>query len=92
MSNFDITGIQDFRGLYKEMVGAFLEKGLEGELEEELGYSKYDQGNKETSNNWNGHTMKSLKMGNGLLEQMVPRDRDWEFKPRLVKKRQSSQT
>jgi transposase-like protein len=90
MSNFDVTGLQDFRGLYKEMVGVFLENGLEGELEEELGYSKNDHRNKETSNSQNGHTTKSLRTGNGLLELKVPRDRNGEFEPQLVKKRQSS--
>jgi len=90
MSQVDITGLHDFRDLYKEMLGVFLENGLEGELEEELGYSKYDHRNKETTNRRNGHTPKSLKTSNGLLEINVPRDRNGEFDPQLVKKNQSS--
>jgi transposase-like protein len=90
MSQFGISGVQDFSGLYREMVGAFLEAGLEGELEEELGYGKYDPRDKETSNRRNGHSSKSLKTGNGLLEIQVPRDRDGDFEPQLVKKHHGS--
>jgi len=92
MSQFNIQGVGDFRDLFKEMVGAFLENGLEGELDDELGYSKYDYRDKETDNSRNGHTRKRLKTSNGELEIKVPRDRDGEYDPQLVKKRQSSIT
>jgi transposase-like protein len=92
MSQFNITGVSDFRGLFKEMVGVFLENGLEGEIEDELGYSKYDYRDKETDNSRNGHTRKSLKTSNGELELKVPRDRNGDFEPQLVKKHQSSIT
>ncbi|MDR2693800.1 MAG: transposase [Chitinispirillales bacterium] len=90
MSDFGISGVQDFSGLYREMVGAFLEAGLEGELEADLGYERYGHESKETANRRNGHTAKSLKTGNGLLEIQVPRDRDGEFEPQLVKKHHGS--
>jgi transposase-like protein len=92
MSQFNITGVSDFRGLFKEMLGVFLENGLEGEIEDELGYSKYDYRDKDTDNSRNGHTRKSLKTSNGELEIKVPRDRNGEFEPQLVKKHQSSIT
>jgi putative transposase len=92
MSQFNINGIGDFRGLFKEMVGVFLENGLEGEMEDELGYSKYDYRDKETDNSRNGHTRKSLKTSNGELDLKVPRDRNGDFEPQLVKKHQSSIT
>lgn len=43
----DVSGIQD---LFKEMVSTVLENGPEAELDEELGYSKYDYRNKQTDN------------------------------------------
>ncbi|GBU22961.1 transposase [Fibrobacteres bacterium R8-0-B4] len=92
MTQFNIKEMGDFRGLFKEMVGAFLESGLDGEMEDELGYSKYDYRNKETDNSRNGHTRKSLKTSNGELEIQVPRDRNGDFEPQLVKKHQSSLT
>ena len=37
---------------------SFLENGLEAELDEELGYTKYDYNNKTTDNSRNGHSSK----------------------------------
>ncbi len=72
------------------MVGAVLENGLEGELDEELGYSKYDYRNKKTDNSRNGYSEKTLKTSLGDLELSIPRDRKGEFEPQLVKKNQTS--
>ena len=83
----DVAGVQD---LFKEMVGTVLENGLEGELEEELGYSKYDYRNKETDNSRNGYSEKTLKTSLGDMDISVPRDRKGEFDPQMVKKNQTS--
>ncbi len=83
----DVEGVQD---LFKEMVGTVLENGLEGELDEELGYSKYDYQNKQTENSRNGYSEKTLKTSLGDLELSIPRDRKGEFDPQLVKKNQTS--
>lgn len=72
------------------MIGAVLENGLEGELEEELGYSKYDYRNKETGNSRNGHTHKTMKTSFGDMDLAVPRDRNGEFEPQLIKKQQTT--
>lgn len=83
----DVAGVQE---LFKEMVSTVLENGLEGELEEELGYSRYDYRNKETDNSRNGHSEKTLKSSLGDIEIQVPRDRKSEFEPQLVKKHQTT--
>lgn len=38
----DVEDYSYLRSVFKEMVGEVLENGLEGELDDELGYSKYD--------------------------------------------------
>lgn len=83
----DVAGVQE---LFKEMVSTVLETGLEGELDEELGYSKYDYRNKDTDNSRNGHSEKTLKTSYGDVELSVPRDRKGEFEPQLVKKNQTT--
>jgi Transposase and inactivated derivatives len=83
----DVEGVQE---LYKEMIGTVLENGLAGELEEELGYSKYDYRNKETDNSRNGYSEKTLKGSLGEIEISVPRDRNGDFDPQLVKKHQTT--
>lgn len=90
MAGAGINTMKDIRGLFQEMIGSFVENGLEGELEDQLGYSKYDYGNKETDNSRNGHSEKTLRTSYGDVAIQVPRDRKGEFEPELVKKQQTS--
>jgi transposase-like protein len=90
LQEFDINSLEDINGLFKELIGTVLENGLEGELDDELGYTKYDYRNKVTDNSRNGHTHKKLKSSYGEIDIEVPRDRKGEFDPILVKKQQNS--
>ena len=90
LSSVGVTDVEGVKELFKDLVGAVLRNGLEGELESELGYSKYDYRNKETDNSRNGHTSKRLRSSVGEVEIRVPRDRKGEFDPQLVKKHQTS--
>jgi len=85
----DMDGVQD---LFKEVIGTFLEEGLDAELEDELGYTKYDYRNKETENSRNGHSKKTVKSSFGEIEVEIPRDRNGEFEPQLLKKQQTTLT
>ncbi len=88
----DIGSMSDIQELFKETIGSFFENGLEAELDEELGYSKYDYKNKETENSRNGKSTKTLKSSFGEFEVDTPRDRNGEFEPQLLKKNQTSIT
>lgn len=88
----EVEDMGDLKSLFKEMVGEVLENGLEAELDDELGYSKYDYKNKETDNSRNGYSRKTLKTSAGDLEIAVPRDRNGNFEPQLVKKNETSLT
>ena len=48
MSN--IGSMEDIQSLFKETIAEFMENGLDAELDDELGYSKYDYKNKDTDN------------------------------------------
>jgi len=80
----------DINELFKEMVGSVLENGLEAELDEELGYSKYDYKTRGTDNYRNGHSKKTMKGSFGDMEISIPRDRNGEFEPQIVKKQQTT--
>ena len=67
-----------------------MEDGLEAELTEELGYSRYDYKNKETENSRNGYSSKKLRTSYGEVDVSIPRDRKGEFEPQLLKKNQTS--
>ena len=60
----DVSGVQE---LFKELIGSVLENGLEGELDNELGYSKYDYRNKETDNSRNGYSEKRVRSSFGEM-------------------------
>jgi len=82
-------GIKDLQGIHdlvKELTGSLIQEMLEGELENELGYSKWDYRNKKTTNSRNGYSEKTLKSSQGEIEVKVPRDRYGEFEPQLIKK------
>ena len=85
-------GIEDLQDVYKMMIGAALEGGLEAELDDQLGYSKYDYRNKEVDNSRNGFSKKTLKTSFGETDISVPRDRNGDFEPQLVKKNQTTLT
>ena len=67
------------------MISIILEGALDQELDEELGYSKYDYRNKETDNSRNGHSQKTLHTSYGDMEIDIPRDRKGDFEPQVVK-------
>ena len=86
----NIGSMDDIQGLFKETIAEFMENGLDAELDDELGYSKYDYKNKETDNSRNGHSSKTLRTSFGDVEVSVPRDRKGEFEPQVLKKNQTS--
>ena len=57
----NISSMEDIQNLFKETIAEFMENGLESELDEELGYSKYDYKNKDTDNSRNGHSKKQMR-------------------------------
>ena len=86
----NVSSMDDIQNLFKETIAEFMENGLDAELEEELGYSRYDYKNKDTDNSRNGHSSKTLKTSFGEVEVEVPRDRKGEFDPVILKKNQTS--
>jgi putative transposase len=80
---------EDVKSLLQEITKAVLERALQGEMTEHLGYAKNDVAEKNTDNARNGSSAKSLKGEFGEIELETPRDRKGEFEPRLIKKHQT---
>lgn len=82
----DLLGEQ---GLLKQLTKALLERAMEAELTHELGFEKNDrQASKESSNRRNGTSSKTVKSKHGEIELEIPRDRESEFEPVIIKKHQ----
>ena len=58
MANID--RMDDSQDLFKGTIAELTENGLEAELDEDLGYRKYDYKNKATDNSRNCHSSKNL--------------------------------
>ena len=71
----------------RKLIQQTLKEALEAELEEFLGYSKYERTN--SNNSRNGYISKTVKTAAGEVEIETPRDRKGDFEPKIVKKRQT---
>jgi len=82
----------DVKDMMREMLSVVLDGSLEGELDEELGYSKYDYKNKDTDNSRNGYSKKTMHTSYEDLDINIPRDRNGEYEPQMIKKHQNTVT
>lgn len=82
----------DINSIMRDMMSVLLEGALDEELNEELGYSRYDYRNKQTDNSRNGHSKKTMHTSYGDMDIAVPRDRQGNFEPQIVKKYQNAIT
>ena len=73
-------------GLLKGMLKASLERGLEAELSDHVGYDRGDPDASEFSNSRNGKYTKNVASEIGDIELAIPRDRNGTFTPMLVPK------
>ncbi|MEL6186848.1 MAG: IS256 family transposase [Myxococcota bacterium] len=65
-----------------------LERMLQAEMTEHLGYEKHAAEGFDGGNSRNGHSSKKVVMDSGTVELDVPRDREGTFEPQVVKKGQ----
>ena len=79
-------------GLLKELTKAVLERALQAEMTDHLGYEKHDPVGHHRGNSRNGKSQKTLKGDFGELELETPRDRQATFEPKIVAKRQTRWT
>ena len=86
-SDSDLSNILGKEGLIKQLSKCILERALEAEMQSHLGYDRYERNASE--NTRNGSFKKNLTTENGQVELEVPRDRNGNFEPVIVKKKQS---
>jgi len=75
-------------GIFKQLKKALLERALNAELNDHLGYEKGDVKGRNGGNSRNGHGKKRVKGEDGEVTIDVPRDRDSSFEPKIIKKGQ----
>ena len=73
-------------GLLTELTRAVLERALDAEMSEHLGYEKHDPAGRSSGNSRNGTSPKTVLTDAGAVTVAVPRDRNGSFEPQLVPK------
>lgn len=84
----DPKDILSEHGLLQALQKRFIERALEGEMTEHVGYVAHDLVGHHSGNSRNGKTTKTLMTATDQFEIDVPRDRNGTFEPPLVAKRQ----
>ncbi len=75
-------------GLLKQLKKALIERAMNAELDDHLGYAKGDPTGRNGGNSRNGHGRKTIVGEDGEMEITTPRDRDATFEPQIIKKGQ----
>lgn len=73
-------------GIFARLFASTIEQMLEAELSEHLGYEAYEAKGRNSGNNRNGKYTKKVRSSEGETTIQVPRDRNGDFEPQLVKK------
>ena len=81
-----ISSMADIQKLFKATIAEFMETGLEAELDEELGYSRYDYKNKETENSQNGHRSGNIGLWSRFTQSWTPHHYHVRSEEQIVKK------
>ena len=78
---------QDLNEFRQMLTKVTVERALNAELDDHLGYDKHELSS--NSNSRNGTSRKTLRTEDGQFELDTPRDREGSFEPKLVKKNQT---
>ena len=73
----------------KRLFAGTIEQMLEAEMDEHLGYEKNSIAGNNSGNSRNGYGKKTISSDYGECEIAVPRDRNGEFEPKIIEKRQT---
>lgn len=89
LDHYQPQDAQDVQNMLKDLLGDTLQGMLEAEMDQKLGYSKYDYQRKDTDDSRNGYSKKTVVSSLGEIDLDIPRDRKGEFEPQIVKKNQT---
>lgn len=83
----EISSTKDIEEALKNMFKDTLQELLEAELDEELGYEKYEYSDEPKENYRNGYSKKTVHSTAGDIELNVPRDCNGEYESAIAEKK-----
>ncbi len=84
-----IKSEKDLAALSKHLLKLTVERAMNVEMDEHLGYEKHSVAGKNTGNSRNGTSSKVIKGDFGEVEITTPRDRNSSFEPQIIRKNQT---
>lgn len=87
----DYNGPESFwgeSGLFAQLKKQIIERALDAEMDNHLGYTKHDPRGNNSGNSRNGRGKKSVVIDSEEVQLAPPRDRNGDFEPQLIPKRQ----
>ena len=81
--------VEDIQDMIKDLFKDTVQVALEAEMDEHLGYEKNSVEGNNSGNSRNGYSKKSIKSNYGDSVLEIPRDRNGEFEPQIIKKQQT---
>lgn len=85
LQEYEVKDARDIQAMLKDLFSDTIQEMLEAELEDHLGYSRYDYKNKNTKNSRNGYRSKNVLSDFGEIKLSIPRDRNGEYEPKVIK-------
>ncbi len=85
IEEYDVKTTKDVQEMLKDLFAGTIQEMLEAELDDHLGYDRYDNKNKSTSNSRNGYRNKKVRSDFGEVDISIPRDRNGDFEPRVIR-------
>ena len=85
LQEYDIQSAEDIQEALKDLLGGTIQEMLESEMNEHLGYERYEHSTE--PNYRNGRKTKRIRGKYGELDINVPQDRNSSFEPKIVPKR-----
>lgn len=86
LEEYDIESVKDIQEALKDLLGGTIKTMMESEMDHHLGYEKSERSL--NTNYRNGTKSKHIRSSYGEFDIEVPQDRNSEFQPQIVKKRQ----
>lgn len=86
----DCRTIEDVHVMLKDLFRDTIQQLFEAEMDDHLGYAKHSVDGDHSGNSRNGYSKKKLKTKFGNTDIRVPRDRNGEFEPHVVKKHETT--
>ena len=86
IEEYDIKTTEDIQEALKDLLGGTIKSMLEAEMDEHIGYEKYQHS--DGTNYRNGTKKKNVRSTYGEFQVDIPQDRNSTFDSKIVKKRQ----